>query len=181
VILAVFSVIGGWPAAPALWGGEDHFEHYLAPVFAASGSAALPYAPAMNAHTVEQQLTLVAFLLAALGFLVAWWLCVRSPAVREKLAQLLPAPYRLLQHKYYVDEFYQAVIVRPLLWISTNVLWRGIDLGLIDGSVNRLARSTAQSGDAARRAESGNERSYASWMVVGGVAVTALLLWLVVR
>ncbi len=91
--------------------------------------------------------------------------------------------YTLLLNKYYVDEIYAAVIVRPLLWISTNVLWHTVDEGLIDGTVNGSARVAREAGGKLRELQSGNARSYASWVVVGAVGVTALLLgiWMKVR
>jgi NADH-quinone oxidoreductase subunit L len=181
VILAVLSVIGGWQAAPALWGGENHFDHYLAPVFADAASAMEPSTSALNAHSIEQQLTLVAFLLAALGFFIAWWLCIKNPKLRDTLAETFSAPYRLLVGKYYVDELYAGAIVRPLVWGSNHVLWHAIDEGLIDATVNGVAHLTSETGDRVRHVESGNTRSYASWIVVGAVVFTSLLLWLAVR
>ena len=181
VILAALSVIGGWQAAPALWGGEDRFEAFLKPVFDSPGSAVQVYSPAMNTHGTEQQLTIVAFVLAALGFFVAWWLVIKSSDARRKLSETFSALYRLLLHKYYVDEIYDSVIVKPLVWGSTNILWHAIDEGAIDGTVNGIARVTAESGEAARHVESGNVRSYAAWIVIGAVAFTSLLVWLAVR
>jgi NADH-quinone oxidoreductase subunit L len=181
LMLAVLSVIGGWQAAPALWGGEDHFEKYLAPVFESQGSAAQAYSSSTNVHSAEQQLTLVAFALAALGFFVAWWLCIKNPGARKKLAESFSAPYKLLMGKYFVDELYNGAIVRPIVWGSDKILWHTIDEGLIDGSVNGIARITSDTGDAARHIESGNTRSYATWMVIGAVVFTSLLLWLAVR
>jgi NADH-quinone oxidoreductase subunit L len=181
VILAVLSVIGGWQAAPALWGGENHFDHYLAPVFADAASSAEPSTPAMNAHTIEQQVTLVAFILATLGFFIAWWLCIKNPKLRDSLANTFSAPYRLLVGKYYVDQLYAGAIVRPLVWSSNYVLWHAIDEGLIDGTVNGVAHLTSETGGQVRRVESGNTRSYASWIVLGAVVFTSLLLWLAVR
>jgi len=181
IILAIFSVIGGWQAAPALWGGEDHFESFLKPVFEAQNAPVQAYSAAMNARTIEQQLTLVAFLLAAIGFLIAWWLCIKSPDARRKLAETFSAPYKLLLNKYYVDEIYDGAIVKPLVWGSTNILWHAIDEGAIDGTVNGIARITNETGDATRHMESGNTRSYATWIVIGAVAFTSLLLWLAVR
>jgi len=68
------------------------------------------------------------------------------------------------------------VIIRPLLWVSTNVLWHTVDEGLIDGAVNGSARLARETGGQLRELQSGNARSYASWVVVGAVGVTALLL-----
>jgi NADH-quinone oxidoreductase subunit L len=80
-------------------------------------------------------------------------------------------------HKYYVDEIYAAVVVRPLLWLSTNVLWKGVDVAAIDGSVNGIAEGLTAIGDETRRTQSGNTRSYAVWVVVGAIVVVALVFW----
>ncbi len=68
------------------------------------------------------------------------------------------------------------MIVRPLVWISTNVLWHVVDEGAIDGTVNGIGRGTRESGDRLRQIQSGNTRSYATWVVIGAVGVTVLLL-----
>jgi hypothetical protein len=65
-----------------------------------------------------------------------------------------------------------------LVWFSEKILWHAVDEGAIDGAVNELARVSRESGDRLRMAESGNTRSYASWVVLGAVVLTSLLLWL---
>jgi NADH-quinone oxidoreductase subunit L len=86
-------------------------------------------------------------------------------------------------HKYYVDELYNAAIIQPLLWISTNVLWHVVDETVIDGTVNGVARVARESGSELREIQSGNARSYATWVVIGAVGVTVLMigLWGMVR
>jgi NADH-quinone oxidoreductase subunit L len=111
-----------------------------------------------------------------IGILIAWWFYIRKPDLPKKLAQTMYGLYTLVLNKYYVDEIYGALIVRPLLWISTNVLWHTVDEGLIDGTVNGSARLARETGGKLRELQSGNARSYASWVVVGAVGVTALLL-----
>jgi len=76
---------------------------------------------------------------------------------------------RVLEHKYYVDEIYDAVIVRPLVWFSRSVLWKGVD-GLIDGTVNFAAwiwRGLAVIGSAIQDGQIG---VYA-WILVAGVII----------
>jgi NADH-quinone oxidoreductase subunit L len=75
-----------------------------------------------------------------------------------------------------VDELYGFLIIRPLFWISTNVLWHGVDETVIDGAVNGSASVAQRIGGRLRRIQSGNTRSYASWVVMGAIGVTALLL-----
>ena len=83
-------------------------------------------------------------IVALIGFLMAWWFYIKKPAVPEKLEKSLHGPYELLLNKYWIDELYAAVFVRPLLWISTNVLWHVVDEGIIDGVVNGSARVGSQ-------------------------------------
>jgi len=104
---------------------------------------------------------------------------ISSPETPKKIAASLSAPYKLLSGKYFIDELYAAVIVRPLVWISENVLWHVVDEGVIDGAVNGVARVSRESGDRLRHATSGNVRSYAAWIVLGAVVFTSLLLWMV--
>ena len=118
-------------------------------------------------------------MIAALaGFVCAWWFYIRDRELPGRLADSLRVPYRILCGKYFVDEFYGAVIVRPLLWLSANVLWRGLDEGAIDGGVNALARGAGTFGDRLRHLNSGNTRTYASWIVLGAVVLTMLLVWM---
>ncbi len=183
VILAALSIVGGWFAAPALWGGVDYFEKYLSPVFAFATSGGEPTSPAdlAAAASLEHQLMIAAIASALLGLFLAWWMYIKRTDLPKKLAESMSAPYRLLLGKYFIDELYAAVIVRPLLWISRNVLWHTVDERIIDGTVNGVADMTRHAGNSARQTESGNTRSYAAWIVVGAVAFTSLLLWLAVR
>ena len=188
MVLAFFAIFGGWFAAPKLVGGTNYFDAFLHPVFASyevqaiagqEGAAARPAgeeggaSPAMD---LVHALTGPPVIVGLIGILIAWWFYIRKPDVPKKLAQSMYGLYTLVLHKYYVDEIYGALIVRPLLWISTNVLWHSVDEGLIDGTVNGSARLARETGGKLRELQSGNARSYASWVVVGAVGVTALLL-----
>jgi NADH-quinone oxidoreductase subunit L len=182
VILAVLSIVGGWFAAPALWGGVDYFERFLSPVFAVPGIGESTSAAELAATTsLEHQLMIAAIASALIGLFLAWWMYIKRPDQPAKLAKFLSGPYKLLLGKYFVDEIYAAVIVRPLVWVSRNVLWHVVDETIIDGAVNGVADTTRHAGYSARQTESGNTRSYAAWIVVGAVAFTSLLLWLAVR
>jgi NADH-quinone oxidoreductase subunit L len=83
--------------------------------------------------------------------------------------------YTTLLNKYYADELYAFLIVRPLLWISTNVLWKVVDVAGIDGTVNGIAHGATAVGDGTRHTQSGNTRSYAVWVVVGAIVVLAVI------
>ncbi|MGH9731901.1 MAG: proton-conducting transporter membrane subunit, partial [Candidatus Acidiferrales bacterium] len=181
VILAILAVIGGWLALPTYWGGRDYFKDFLAPIFNSSWELAAKLHPdwVEPAHSLELQMTGIAVLVGLIGFLIAWYLYIRRPGLPAKIARSFHPIYQLLWRKYYVDELYGAVIIGPLIWISRNVLWKVIDLGLIDGTVNGLAFLSRESGSGLRHMQSGNTRSYAAWVVVGAVAVTVFFVWMV--
>jgi NADH-quinone oxidoreductase subunit L len=115
-------------------------------------------------------------IVAVLGLLLAWWFYIRKPELPEKLAKSLHAPYIVLYNKYYVDEIYNALFVVPLLFISKYILWHVIDEGIIDGVVNGSASAARGAGGQLRQLQSGNARSYATWVVVGAVGFAVLLL-----
>ncbi|HYL61544.1 MAG TPA: NADH-quinone oxidoreductase subunit L [Candidatus Methylomirabilis sp.] len=171
VILAVLSIFGGWFALPAFWGGPDYFSNFLAPVFAGGEAAAAE----ATAHALELPLAGVAVFTALVGFAVAFWLYIRQPGKPEELAKSMRGAYTTLLNKYYVDELYAAAVVKPLLWLSTNVLWKFVDVAGIDGAVNGIATEATRIGDTVRHTQSGNTRSYAVWVVIGALVVLAVI------
>jgi NADH-quinone oxidoreductase subunit L len=173
MILGVLSLAGGWMAAPAFWGGPDYFANFLGPVFGAGESAAAESA----AHALEIPLAGVAVFTALIGFIVAFWLYLRQPGKPEALAKSMKGAYTTLLNKYYVDELYAAAIVNPLMWLSTNVLWKVADVGAIDGTVNGIAETATAIGDSVRHTQSGNTRSYAVWVVIGALVIIAVIFW----
>jgi NADH-quinone oxidoreductase subunit L len=174
MILAVLSIVGGWLAAPAFWGQPDYFARFLEPVFA-QGSAGGAGAAEAAAHALETPLAIVAVVTALIGFGIAFWLYLKKPTKPAELAKSFKGAYTTLLNKYYVDELYAAVVVKPLLWFSTKVLWQTVDVQMIDGAVNGVASSALDVGDKVRQAQSGNTRSYAVWVVIGAIVVIAII------
>jgi len=167
MILAFLSLTGGWFALPALLGGKDYFAEFLSPVFGAAEAGG-----GEAAQSLEHILSIVAVVAATAGLLVAWRMY--SKKVTRGTSE---GVHKLLYNKYYVDELYAAVVVRPLVWLSSNVLWKVVDAGMIDGAVNGAADGAAAVGDAVRHAQSGNTRSYAVWVVVGAIVVIGIVFW----
>ena len=174
MILAVLSIVGGWLAAPAFWGRPDYFAKFLEPVFA-QGTPAESGAAEAAAHALETPLAIVAVITALIGFGVAFWLYLKKPTKPAELAKSFKGVYTTLLNKYYVDELYAAVVVKPLLWFSTKVLWQTVDVQMIDGAVNGVASGALDVGDNVRQAQSGNTRSYAVWVVIGAIVVIAII------
>jgi NADH-quinone oxidoreductase subunit L len=180
IVLAVLSVCGGWMAAPQLMGGVNHFEQFLAPALV---TGAEPAAAAVQSSggggEILQALFGAPVIAGLLGFLLAWWFYIKSPEAPKKLADSLSPLYKLFSGKYFIDELYQAAIVRPLVWVSDKVLWHAVDERAIDGAVNGVAFVSRETGDRLRRTSTGNMRSYATWIVLGVLVFTSLLLWMV--
>ena len=186
LILAVLSLVGGWVGVPKVLGGSDHFDHFLAPVFSAyapatataEGVATGENAPAEHEDSsTELVFTGISVGAALLGFILAWWMYHKNPAVPVRLAKAAGGLYTLVLDKYRIDELYGAVIIHPLISISSNVFWKGIDRGLIDGAVDGGARGAQETSDAMRHMQSGNIRSYAGWVAVGAMGVIAFMVW----
>jgi NADH-quinone oxidoreductase subunit L len=177
VILALLSVVGGWVGI----GGR--FEHFLAPVFQSGVGAELAHETAGEATGggTETTLMLISVSAALLGLALAWALYLRRPQLPARIAARLGGLYQLVAHKYYIDELYAALFVRPLIDGSTTILWHGVDQGVIDAAVNESAHGAREVSDATRHMQSGNLRSYAGWVAAGGAVVIAYMVWMGVR
>jgi NADH-quinone oxidoreductase subunit L len=117
----------------------------------------------------------IAVSVALIGFVIAFWLYISKPKKADDLATSMKPAYTTLLNKYYVDELYAFLVVRPLLWISTTVFWKAADVTAIDGTVNGIAHGAAAIGDGVRHSQSGNTRSYAVWVVAGAIVVLAVI------
>ena len=126
---------------------------------------------------LERSLMLVSSIIAILGIGLAWYFFVRRPAAADAVAATAEPLHRLLLHKYYVDEMYDAVIVRPIKHLSAGFLWKGMDAGLIDGAVNGTGAFVAAGSSVLRRWQTGSVRVYAASVFVGVVTVLGYYMW----
>ncbi|MCL6482443.1 MAG: NADH-quinone oxidoreductase subunit L [Firmicutes bacterium] len=132
MILAVLSVIGGWVGIPAALGGSHHFEHWLEPVIARPGLGEVTGAQAEAHHDpTEYVLMGLSVLLALAGIALARFIYLRREGLAEQLAARWGRWYRLLYHKYYVDELYDALFVHRTKDLGTTL--GAFDRSVIDG------------------------------------------------
>jgi NADH-quinone oxidoreductase subunit L len=158
VILAVLSVCGGWI-------GIDRFSAYLAP-------AAQAHRPMPTGNSALEALLSIAAVLAALeGWLIADKYYRRKTERPAQLAAALPTGYKLLSNKYYVDEIYGAIIVKPLFAFSKFILEWVVDTAILGGLAWLLAGIANITGMILQRWQSGNLRSYAAWLAAGAAAI----------
>lgn len=177
IVLGVLSVIGGWIGIPHVIGhvlGDvpNVWEHWLHPMI-----TALP-TPTGEAHadtTVEWTLMAVSVGLAAISATVAYQMYVRKPRSSEKVAEALGPVYKLVFHKYFVDEIYFGLIINPLVRASRG-LWYYVDVNIID-KCTYLAGDLARGGGALIRSlQTGNMQQYAMYIGLGLVFVLSILL-----
>jgi NADH-quinone oxidoreductase subunit L len=105
------------------------------------------------------------------GILFAYLFYVVNPGLSDSVVKACGGLYTLVYNKYFVDEAYDAAVVEPLIEGSRTVLWRGVDAGLIDGTVNGVGHRSRGIGSILRLIQSGNIRSYAAWVVLGSIVL----------
>jgi NADH-quinone oxidoreductase subunit L len=194
IILAMLSIVGGYVGVPAALGGSNHFEDFLKPAIAKlepetaihTGAAQTdlmaqsePHGAAAEAHgatgataqaahesghdvDTERLFTGISSALALLGLGFGLVFFSRKPLWR--------AP-KLLEDKYRVDEFYDATVVGPLENLSRDGLWKIVDVKIIDGIVNGVARLFGALAGALRLTQTGFARNYAAVILVGAIIV----------
>ncbi len=176
-ILAIGAVLTGFAGVPKLLSfGRDlnWFHHFLEPIIAK------PQGLEAGEHNIGVALEFL-LLLVAIAAAVGGLLAARSAyggdrglAKEQGWIQRFPTVYRLLTNKYYVDEIYDALIVKPLAALS-RFFWKFVDTFIIDGSINAGAYVTELIGDIGRFSTTGNVRNYALYFFLG---VVALFWWI---
>jgi NADH-quinone oxidoreductase subunit L len=206
IVLAVLSTIGGFIGVPyalsSLVTDRDInvIEHTLEPVIAHTGAepqhsqtevellstppqetdSASPIHPLAESavaphatHNVEEiaaerLLAAVSVLIGLLGIGIGWWVFRRRP--------LLQMP-RLLENKYYVDEIYDATIIKPIDVGSREGLWKIFDIGVIDGFLHSIGEAVVEAGRLARHLQGGFVRAYAAIILTGALIIIGIFVF----
>jgi NADH-quinone oxidoreductase subunit L len=190
IVLAIGSVAAGWIGFPQAIGGQNVLGAWLEPAFEArlaSGEAAPAAAEALppgeaatevaSHEDLERTLMVFSSVVAVMGIALAYGVWVKRRDIAAAWATRLWPMYKTLLHKYYVDEFYDATIVQPIKAASTEGLWRGFDVRVIDGAVNGTASIVEGSAAMLRRLQTGSVRAYAGSLFVGVVVILGYYLW----
>ncbi|NOT08736.1 MAG: NADH-quinone oxidoreductase subunit L [Gemmatimonadales bacterium] len=169
VVLGLLSLIGGVINLPAFFPAGPHhvLDGWLEPVVAAA-SRLMPVA--MPHGATEWALIGGAVTIAAVGLVLGWKLTLANPIPTAHDAPEDTGFARVLFRKYYVDEIYDALIVRPLVAFSRVVLWKGVDQGLIDGvGANGSAGLARALGWIGSRLQTGQLGFYVVVFLIGAV------------
>ena len=228
--LALGSVVAGFAGVPAVLGGGNAIETFLEPSFTAHAPAAgqasrlpavpeasqLPAAPEASAAAAPAEgahepaahmsaageigLMALSVILGAFGILVAYRFYVQRPQIAERLAARWTAPHRVLTNKYYVDELYDATVIRGTMasaaglwtfdrrvvdgavngsgWFTILSSWVShlIDKYIVDGLVNLVGSIFHEASFVFRRLQTGLIQNYALLMLVGVFAFVSVYL-----
>jgi len=170
IILAILSIIGGLIGLPGIL-GTNIFDKFLEPVFSASK---LTLHESEISSSTETILILVSIIVAVISVLLSIRVYAKEFS-KEKFAE--SSLYKLIQNKYYIDEFYNAVIVKPLRQLS-ELLYKFFDLKIIDGAVNGSGKFFDSLAADWRRIQTGVIQDYAILSVAGIVAILIYILFL---
>ena len=191
ILLAVGSIVAGYVGVPHALGGSNRIEGFLEPSFEAHGAAGHEAAPAEarevaeagsveGAHAdtgTELNLMILSSGIALAGIGIAWYFWLRNRHAADNMARTFGGAHRWLLGKYYIDEFYNAALVQPIKVLSTVGLWKGVDAGLIDGTVNGVGAAVSGSSSVLRRTQTGSVRTYAFALFAGAVAILGYYLF----
>jgi len=185
VVLAVLSAVGGFVGIPEVFRFPNLLERYLAPVFHVQGETAV--------HSPGLELTLMTVALAVAAFALAFgWACyARWPEIPERFADNASGLYRLILNKYFVDELYDRIILKPYAALCRAAAWAdqwivdglvnasayvtlavsytsvGFDTYVVDGLVNLAGYSVRGASWMLRKLQTGVVQSYATAMILG--------------
>ena len=194
VVLALGSILAGYVGIPHALGGHNNLGAWLEPAFQATNCGAPVTTGALAGIAIENcvpgeggeagehagleiTLMIVSSLVALVGIGLATYLWLKHKEIPARLAAQYPGVHRLLLNKYYVDEVYDATIVQPIKVVSTEGLWRGFDVKVVDGAVNGAGYFVSGVSVVLRLLQNGSVKTYAASMFVGAVAVLAYYLW----
>jgi len=200
MILAFLAAVGGYLGVPHALGGSNRIHHFLDPVMGIGPGKLLQKAGAAVAHGThataeavhgagmhhaaetahhvaehgslfaEYLLMGISVTIALIGIFLAYTMYIKKRDIPEKLANSYPFLYRLLLNKWYVDELYELTVIKPIHGFSI-LLWKGVDVAIVDGIVNGVARIIGWFSGVVRYVQSGYVQSYAVSVVLGTVVL----------
>ena len=168
MLLAVGAISAGWLGISETLGGSDFIGRFFQPVLGH---------PHVHAGSGEEFMVMgISIACAVGGILVSWIFYSLKPEIPKNLAENFKGIYNVLWNKYYIDELYDAIIIRPTMWISCSILIPITDGTIIEGIVNGVPKAIAGFGERLRKLQSGSVHHYALSMAVGLFILLSLVL-----
>ena len=168
MFLALGAVAAGWFGIPPILGGGNHFAEFLKPV--------VGHPEFHGTHAQEWGVMILSTSIAIFGIIVAAALYLRKSDIPEKMSKRFSLIYNILYHKYYVDEFYSFILIRPTLWVANKILVGITDAKMIEGVVNGVPGTIGKFSQQLRRLQTGLAQHYAIFMAAGAFFIVALVI-----
>ncbi|TAL24141.1 MAG: NADH-quinone oxidoreductase subunit L, partial [Nitrospirae bacterium] len=169
IILCIGAVASGWVGIPHLLGGGAHFTEFMKPV--------LGHPEGHGTHAEEWMVMAISVIAGFSGIGLAYFMYLKRADIPVKIAQQFSGVHRLLFNKYYVDEFYSFLIVRPAIWTAKNILIGITDARIIEAIVNGVPKAIAGFSQMLRKTQTGLLQHYATIMAAGILIIIAFMLW----
>ncbi len=162
IVLATLSVFGGFVGVPEILGGHHELHHFLAPVLVTEQAHTIE-------HSTEFALMAASVIIAALAIVFAILRFSKKPELKDA-----EGVSKVLANKWYIDELYETIVVKPLLAIAA-FLKNIVEKKIIDGSVNNVGKLVNYSARQLRLVQSGQVGNYIMVMILS--IVVFILLW----
>ncbi|MHB8881486.1 MAG: NADH-quinone oxidoreductase subunit L [Thermodesulfovibrionales bacterium] len=174
MLLCIGAIASGWIGISNLIGEAVGIEHlnwftgFMQPV--------LGHPEGHGTHAEEWGVMLISIMAGVSGIGLAYYLYIKRPELPDKIMAQFSTAHRILFNKYYVDELYDLLIIRPALWTAKNVLIGVGDVRIIEAVVNGLPASIGGFSKQLRRLQTGLLQHYATIMAMGLFVIGAFML-----
>ena len=169
MLLCVGAVASGWVGIPKLLGGGAHFTEFMMPV--------LGHPAGHGTHSEELIVMAISIAAGFSGIGLAAYFYILSPEIPGKLVQQFSAVHRVLFNKYYIDELYSFILIRPTIWVAKNILIGITDMRIIEAIVNGVPATIGAFSQLLRKMQTGLLQHYATIMATGALIIVALMLF----
>ncbi|MCM8819325.1 MAG: NADH-quinone oxidoreductase subunit L [Candidatus Omnitrophica bacterium] len=170
MILAVFSVIAGFVGIPHALGGHNYIEEFL------SSTVTIPKGHNVS-HDLEIPLMILSVFVALAGILLSFYVFLWKESLSKNISIKFSGLKNLLENKYYVDEAYEAIILRPIRKFSEKVAFKAIDFLVIDGFLNGLGPFLYSISNRLGFIHSGKVQTYILWIFFGLVLLIYIFMF----
>ncbi len=168
MLLCIGAIASGWVGIPPLLHGGAHFTEFMKPV--------LGHPEGHGTHAEEWMVMAISVAVGLSGIGLAWFMYVKRRDIPVKLAEQFSGFHKILFNKYYVDELYSLIIVRPTIWIAKNVLIGVTDARIIEAIVNGVPAAIGGFSRQLRKVQTGFLHHYAIIMAAGALIIMGLML-----
>jgi NADH-quinone oxidoreductase subunit L len=168
MLLCVGAVGSGWVGIPHILGGGAHFTEFMKPV--------LGHPEGHATEGMEGLMMGISVAAAVLGIALAYVMYIVKTELPVALARQFSLAHKILFNKYYIDEIYSFLIVRPTIWIAKNILIGVTDGRMIEAVVNGVPAAIGGFSRQLRKVQTGFLQHYATIMATGVLVIVALML-----